>query len=230
MAWDERDEEGQGGSFEYNFTVVSSRAGFTEYNEGNTALLILEGEAEFDNGNIIDKHLWISTPRPAPDAEGKWSATDDGFFFVHTANEDARFDRKSKIQRFIASALKAGVPLKKRGENSLDARAWAGLKLRIQEKEESFPNAAGETITYTQPLVKEFLGEVEGAKGLKSVPKAKGSSNGDASSDDLIGKAKALAKAAGDYVDYMDKGSKELGLPLDHAVFSEEFYSSAVKG
>lgn len=229
--WTERDEQGQGGSIEYTFTCNTSRAGFTEYNEGKTVLLILEGEAEFSNGKVIDKHLWIG----APSGKG-WSATDDGSFFTNLEDPEARFGRNSKIQKFISSALKAGVPLKEKGENSLDARAWAGSKFRVREEDVTFtPQDTGEERTYQQPLVVEYLGEV-GTGSTKpstsSRTSASGASAANGDSGDKVAKATLIAKkhAEGeDLVSYMDEVSRTLGVALDDEVCSAAFFKEAIK-
>lgn len=220
MPWDEKDEQGQGGSFEYDFAIASSKAGYTEYNEGKTCMLILEGEKTFSNGRVVDDHMWVKVP------DG-WTCDAEGRFFVNEEDADARFDKRSKIQVFITSAIKAGVPLKERSENSLDASGWAGLKLKIREEERSFKSRENnETVTYPQPVVVEYLGEVGGTSPSKA-PEKKAASNGGGSDDEVKAKARVIAKGQDSLVDYMDTVSRELKVPLDHEVCSSAFYEEA---
>lgn len=228
--WDDTDRQGSGGSIEYTLTITESKAGFTEYNEGNTCLLILEGEKEFSNGRVMDDGIWVNAP-------GGWSATEDGSFFVFEdegeIDESARFDKRSKLQQFITSALAAGVPLEDRNESARDARGWAGLKLRIREEERSFKDrATGEARTFNQPLVVEFLGMTENSKPKKAVATkkevaAETNGSGGEAAGDIVAEAKAIAAGCTDLIEYMDKVSKELGVGLDHPVCSASFFESA---
>lgn len=234
MPWDDRDK-GQGGSLEYNLTITESKVDTTDYNDGNTTLWILEGEQEFDNGNIRDTHLWIG----APDG---WTFNDDHTGFEdEQGDDDRRFGKNSKIQQFINSAL--DIPeleevIHARTDNSLDVAGWAGLKLRIREEEKSADvknkeSGKSEKRTWRQPLVIEFLGLVDeekpASKGkgkVKVVEAPSDASNGNGGGD-LVSRAKAIATESGDLITYMDKVSKELGIPLDHQLCSSSFYESA---
>lgn len=221
MPWDEKDE-GVGGSIEYDFSILESKVGFTEYNEGNTCLAILEGEKEFSNGKVMDDNLWIGAPKGAADGSWSWTANKEGTAFVPTdGDEDRRFPKQSKIQQFINSAVKAGVPIRDRTDNSLDFSGWAGLKVRIREEEKS-GKFDGEERSWRQPLVIAYLGEVATAGATPKPVNAE--SNG--GSDDLMDRAKAIAAECDDMVEYMDKVSRELGIPLDHPLCSEKFFDS----
>lgn len=222
MPWGDKDR-GEGGTFEYDFAIHSARAGYTEYNEGKTCLLILEGEKTFSNGRVLDDHMWVSAP-------SGWTASDDGRFFVNTEDEDARFSKNSKIQRFINSAVDAGVPLQDRSENSLDTSGWVGLKVRIQEKEETFkPKDSTEVRSFTQPLVVAYLGEGStsgSATNSVSTTSPSPTSNG-GGGEDKKAAATLIARAESDLISHMDRVNKELGLPLDHEYCSAAFYESA---
>lgn len=224
MPWESDDLEGQGGDFEYIFTINKSYAGYTDYNEGKTCLLILEGEKEYTNGKVEDSHMWIGVP---DNQEGTFEPADDaGTAFVHTSGDQGkRFSPQSKIQKFIKSANEAGVPLQERGRNSLDAAMWAGLKLRIKETRQE-AKVRGEARSWNQPLVTEYLGEVEASPSSAggSTPSKNGSSEPDA---ELEAKASMIAKACENPVEYLERANKELGLPLSHTLMTSAFFEKA---
>lgn len=217
MPWKDDDKKGQGGAFEYVFTVTSSKAGYTTYNEGKTCLLILEGEKEYANGNVKDDKLWINVP---DNQEGTFEPADDaGTHFVHTSGDPkVRFSPRSKIQTFIRSALEAGVPLEERGDSSLDAGMWTGLKLRIREEPRTGGKGAQD---WQQPLVIEYLGEVGSAGGSSAAPSS--SANG---SGDVKAAATVLAKESDNVVTYLERAAKELGLQMGNELMTTAFYES----
>jgi hypothetical protein len=220
MAWKDDDLKGQGGDFEYVFSIHKSYAGYTEYNDGKTCLLILEGEKEYPSGKVEDSHMWIGVP---DNQEGTFEPRDgEGTGFLHTSGDpDKRFSPQSKIQKFIRSAVEVGVPLEERGDSSLDASMWAGLKLRIKEERQE-AKVRGESRAWNQPLVVEYLGELQGGSTSSSAPSS--TSNG---SGDVEAQAREIAKAANDPVEYLERAKKELGVDLGHPVMTSEFYAKA---
>lgn len=232
MPWDDEKDRGKGGSLEYNLDITKSFTGVTDYNNGNTALWILEGEQEFDNGNVRESNMWISLP-------DDFTYSEDGQFIEDkNGDEDNRLGKNSKAQQFINSALdipELSKVIKARTENSLHVGPWAGLKLRIREEEISKPikdkdTGKTETRSWRQPLVLAFLGESSPGAGtganLKSVKEAASNGGGNGSGD-LLERAKAIAAESTDLIAYMDRVSKELEIPLDHQLCTAAFYDSA---
>lgn len=162
MPWEEKDRHGSEKPFRYVFHIQKSTAGYTEYNQGQTCLLILEGKRQSVDGDLEDHHLWLSVGAFQP-------GDDDGTSFLHeSGDESERFHPSSKVQQFIESAIDAGVPLEERGINSLDATMYAGLSVVIEEVKK---NAVidGETRNWRVPTVIRYIGEFTGEPEFSDV-------------------------------------------------------------
>lgn len=156
MPWDDKDLYGDEKPWRYIAHIQESKAGTTSYNDGKTTLLILDGKRQdAEQKDLDDWHLWVP-------AKGFEAADSDGTMFTaEDGDEKKRFHPSSKIQRFITSAVEAGVPLQERGVSSLDASMWKGISVVIEEVKEK-GEFGGEKREWRQPLVKAFLGEFEG--------------------------------------------------------------------
>lgn len=234
MPWDDKDRKGEETAFPpYVFHIEESFAGYTEYNDGDTCLGILNGKRETKDGDLEDHHLWLSV--------GKFRPVDDGKAIEHLEEPGKRMDPKAKMQIFLNSAIDAGVPLEERGESSLDMTMYAGLSVIVFEEPRSFtPKGESEPRSYRVPKVVQFLGTFDPAigpsfygditQGVQNVKQAFGSETvskvaGPAAEGEEAMAAK-LARQAADYVGYLESVSK-IGVNPGDEYATEEFFESA---
>lgn len=220
--WREEDIKGQEQPWGYNFTCHSSKCGYTEYNQGKTALLILEGERELLHGPNAGKreqaHLWLSVG-------DQFKPSADGTRIEHKKGDlNARMDPNSKAQKFITSWFDngGGAVLQEKGTDSLDAGMFAGLSFEVNEEKTSF-TIDKEKREGRQPLFVRLLGQIGGATPSSGATSA----NGDVAPTEAITELARTMKASGnDDVDFYEKAASEFGVPLDAPVLAQAWSSA----
>lgn len=215
MTWRKEDREGQETPLKYHFDCHESYAGYTEYNQGKTALLILNGEAEWlegpDAGKRQEHHLWLSVGEQfKPSADGKRIEHKKG-------DANKRMDPNAKAQRFINSCFKASppVPLEDLGTDSLDATMFAGHGFTI-EVEKKTGKIDGEERRLFQPLVTAYRGPLGGAQ-----PASTNGAAADEQKDAIAALAKEMKAAGNDDLDFSEKAHTQFGLPIDSPVLAD---------
>lgn len=163
--------EGEAGGSQlddYDWTITSSRFGFTSYNQGKTPLLILEGPAVQADGEIVDDHhLWFSIGATMEPSE-------DGLTCRHVEQhkkaEPVFYNGQSAVMDFMRGALEVGAPVVDRdcgaekmadGRNDpRDARVWVGLKFHMELKKtgEFTPAGAEKPQDVIRALPTKYLG------------------------------------------------------------------------
>lgn len=218
MPWTEDDIAGSGGEgFEYDFTIRKAYFGHdSRYNEGNTPLLILEGEKDWGSGGDDDAHLFVKIGSFEP-------GDDEGTFAIHESQDpEIAFHARSHIQEFIKRAVELGWPGPEKGDNSRQAKIWVGSRFHIVGEPRSFTNDEGEKVEYEVQLPDTYLGEVGEEEESKAA-----SSDGDVtklpnSADDVDRKLKLVAKKSDNYLDFLDEATTDLGLEVDDPRVAEE--------
>lgn len=225
-AWSDKAKKGESGlPDDFIATVRQARYGFPFEENPESCNLVLKIEQNVD-GQLDDQEIRLGVGDFEPGDK-------EGTFAIHSSqNEDKHFGRRSKVHRFITSALEAGVPLEDRQDPSRakyeekDALIWEGLILRIkvEEEEGTFRQGPdkGKSFTSRVPLVTEYLGTVDNP--VESSAKSP-DDNGDGG--DKEEQAKKLAKSSGNYLEYLENVTSKLSVTPNDDLAKESFYDSA---
>lgn len=227
--WSDKAKTGESGLHDdFIISIGKSGTGIPEGYDG--PVWLVEGELELPDGRLIDGDLRLGIGDFEPgDKEGTW--------LLHSSqNPDKHLSSQSGAMKFISSAIQAGVPLEERSRvmdgrdlEERDLKAWEGLRVRVTHVQEMRRNPkTGVEKMGRQPLVTEYLGTVDapkapsGGNATESPAPAAPSSNG--STED---KARLLARASGNYLEYLEKVTGQLGVDPSDDVAAEAFYTSA---
>ncbi len=156
----------EGFSVSFDFTVGLAYFGTrAEYNNGDTCLLILEGEDE--NGE--DKSMFMSVGKG-------WAASDDSRLAIHhdqngIPDGKTTFLKTSHVGRFINALLElgAGADMEKHTEhpNGTGADTYIGLKMHIETVEVDYGKELGKKRI---PLPTAFLGYEDDGAPTQAAP------------------------------------------------------------
>lgn len=228
--WSDKAKTGESGLHDdFIIAIAKSYIGVPE--GWDNPVWIIEGELELPDGNRTDGDIRLSVGDFEPgDKEGTW--------LLHSSqNPDKHLSSQSRAMKFISSAVNnAGVPLEERSRvvdgrdlEERDLAAWVGLRVRVTHESVKTTNPkTGVEGVGRQPLVTEYLGTVDspkapsGGNATESPAPAAPSSNG--STED---KARLLARASGNYLEFLEKVTGQLGVDPSDDVAAEAFYTSA---
>lgn len=171
--------------------------------DGNPRIaLYLEGKAEggtYETPTVLEGETALTFT-----VGDKWMISEDGALIV---DEGGRADRaphrNSALARIVGSAVKAGAPLKDRGE-ATDARIWPGLRLHFKREKVNMGTEIGERDVL---FVNKFLGTAEG--GSKATSGARAATPADTSSDGGNDVELVKAAAGGAIFKRLEKLAKE---------------------
>lgn len=217
MAWGDKDRKGESGLEPYEFTVQRARFGYTDYNQGNTMLGILDGTKRYSDGREEEGHIWLKTGKQFEPAAEDGSPASEGPLARHdSGNPDKRFNANSGYMEWVKRALDLGAPLEDKSDTSLDIRIFLGSKFEVDFESRS-GTIQGEKREWVAEIPVKYLGEV-GSTASGSRKTTPAAANGDGpSTGDLL----KLAKGSDDYVDFLEKATQEFGLSMDHPQLDE---------
>lgn len=197
---------------DYDFTITSAKFGYTDYNQGNTLLLLLEGEAVTDTGAVIEHTAQYS-------CGSKHEPVGNGESAIHVTGEVKPFNKRAGIMDLVNAASKLGAldDIKAQGKTPAEASIWAGLKFHMNRVKvsEFTPEGESEKRDVIRELPTAFLGKAEGgtstsvaaspAPAATSAPASNGGGNGAVSDAALTVMAR---QSGGDYISFLEIAGK----------------------
>lgn len=215
---------------DFDFTVIAPKFGYTEYNQGNTLLLLLEGEAVTSDGAVVEHTCQYS-------CGSKHEPVGQGEKAVHESGEDKPFNKRAGVMDLVRAARELGAldEAIAAGLTPLDASMWKGLKFHMNRiKVGDFtPEGESEKRDVVRELPTAFLGKADGGVAAPAsptsapvqaaastqtasapAPSAPAASNG--GSNGAVSDAQLLVlgrQSGGDYVTWLE-GAEKLGVKV----------------
>lgn len=141
----------------YVYTVQQAVYNYDgKYNDGQTLLLILDGQARTDDGNVEQRREWFS-------CGNKWANREGGLIAVHESNDpEARFHRSTDVAKFLQRLAELGLGQRLRegvgdGRGYFNAKTFEGLVLRMKQEASKNP-ISGDERTHVMPVAVEGAG------------------------------------------------------------------------
>lgn len=206
---------------DFDFTVISPKFGYTEYNQGNTLLLLLEGEAVTSDGAVVEHTCQYS-------CGSKHEPVGQGEKAVHESGEDKPFNKRAGVMDLVRAARELGAldEAIAAGLTPLDASMWKGLKFHMNRiKVGDFtPEGESEKRDVVRELPTVFLGKADGATvaapaaapTTASTPPSQAPATTNGGSNGAVSDAQLLVlgrQSGGDYVTWLE-GAEKLGVKV----------------
>lgn len=179
-AWDEKAWDGEKMRVEMAFH--DGWFGYTDYNKGNTCLLVLKGPRKFGD-TVENRDIWVRIGDKFKPCDAEGNILDKGRYCVWVDPEtgepdfDRTFSDNAQIQEWIRKARDLNIPVNRKGDGPRDAMCWVGSKVVMEQIKKG--KGQYET-TWDVPV--EYLGEESGPQVNKPSDSGSKSASGSSSS------------------------------------------------